>query len=563
MDGQRALLIEVAQSQARLLEAVARFDMRWSSDFPGGALDATLSQLRDANANYRGFGETGEFTLARRAGERIEFLLSHRHAGDQETASIPWDSPLAAPMRAALSGRSGILIGLDYRGERVLSAVEPIAPLGWGLVAKVDLSEIQRPFLHAAFTAVVSALVFAGIGAWLFVRLTNPLVRELTENEARFRALFQHSPLGIALVDSDGRPMLSNPTLQRLLGCDAETLESTAFTQFTHPEDVDKDWSQYRDLWAGRISSYQMDKRYLRADGTLVWASLTVSLMRDEHQRVLGAIGMVEDIGERRRMQQELTAAYERAVEIEKLSALGSFVGGIAHEIKNPLMGITNYISHVESQLKADDLRDYLSRAQTQVQRIDRIVDGVLHYASGSADEIARFSIATLVESVCDLLRIELSKENIRLEIDIADALPEPESSRAVVEQALLNLMLNAMHALSGREHARVRVSAQSDGKTIELAVADNGPGVAPALRNRIFEPFFTTKRQGIGTGLGLSVSQRNLSRLGARLFLDTNEQPGARFVLQLPIDSRSVTPMSAVGEHSGPEQRSRAGDPA
>lgn len=254
----------------------------------------------------------------------------------------------------------------------------------------------------------------AGFGAWLFVRLTNALFLELTENEARFRALFQHSPLGIALVDPDGQPVLSNPMLQRLLGRDAETLERTSFTHFTHPEDLDKDWSQYRDLWAGGISSYQLDKRFLRPDGTVVWAALTVSLIRDEQRRVLGAIGMVEDIGERRRIQQELTAAHERAVEIEKLSALGSFVGGIAHEIKNPLMGITNYISHVESQLESDDLRGYLNRAQAQVQRIDRIVDGVLHYASGSVEEITRFSVATLVESVCDLLRIELSRENIR-----------------------------------------------------------------------------------------------------------------------------------------------------
>jgi PAS domain S-box-containing protein len=266
-------------------------------------------------------------------------------------------------MRAALSGQSGTLVGLDYRGEQVLSAIEPIEPLGWGLVAKVDLVEIQRPFLDAALTAILIALVLAGIGAWLFVRLTNPLIRELSANEARFRALVQYAPLGIALVDSSGRPVLSNPMLQRLLGRDAEALKRTPFTDFTHPEDVDKDWSQYRDLWAGRIASYHMDKRYLRPDGREVWGALTASLIRDDQQRVLGAIAMVEDIGERRRMQQELTAAYERAVEIEKLSALGSFVGGIAHEIKNPLMGITNYISHVESHLEADDLRGYLNRA--------------------------------------------------------------------------------------------------------------------------------------------------------------------------------------------------------
>ena len=341
-------------------------------------------------------------------------------------------------------------------------------------------------------------------------------------------------------MDSNGRPLLSNPALQRLLGRDAESMQRASFTDFTHPEDVEKDWSQYGDLWAGRIASYKMEKRYLRPDGSAVWGALTASLIRDDQQRVLGVIGMVEDIGERRRIQQELTAAYERAVETEKLSALGSFVGGIAHEIKNPLMGLTNYISHVESNVEDDALRDYLGRAQRQVQRIDRIVDGVLHYASGSAEQVERFSVAVVVESVCDLLRSELSKRNIRLDVEVPEGLPDPESSRAAVEQALLNLMLNAMHALAGCDDPRLRVSAYADGDAIALAVADNGSGVPVAIRTRIFEPFFTTKPRGVGTGLGLSVSQRNLSKFGARLSLDTTYTAGARFLVCLPVDSTS-----------------------
>ena len=128
---------------------------------------------------------------------------------------------------------------------------------------------------------------------------------------------------------------------------------------------------------------------------------------------------------------------------------------------------------------------------------------------------------------------------------------------------ALLNLMLNAVHALTGRKDARLWVTAISDDNEIELAVADNGPGVAPALCNRIFEPFFTTKRQGIGTGLGLSVSQRNLSRLGARLLLDTTYQLGARFVLHLPINSTSATAINAQGDHADPTDQPLGGDEA
>jgi len=536
---QRALLTEIAHSQARLLEAAAAFDQRWSKDYPGGPVAATLSQVRKANAHYPGFGETGEFTLARRDGDRIDFLLSLRHAGDGPSAVIPWQSTLAEPMRAALSGRAEVLIGRDYRGEPVLAATEAITGLGWGLVAKIDVAELRAPYVHAALLALGSALLLSAAGAWLFLGLTNPLLRRLSESQARFAAIFHHAPLGIALVDAEGRPRLSNRSLQRLLGRDAEELARTSFTEFTHPEDADKDLAQYRRLWAGEIPSYRMEKRYLRRDGGLVWGSLTVSLIRDDHGRVLGAVGMVEDVTERRRMQDQLTAAYERAVEVEKLSALGSFVGGIAHEIKNPLMGLTNYVGHVESRLADPRLRELLGRAQRQARRIDAIVDGVLHYARDGEDHrLERIAVPDLVASVCALLRAELSKQGITLELDLPEDLPQPRSCREVLEQALLTLMLNAMHALAERAERRLTVAARRRGDAVEIAVSDTGPGIAPALRERIFEPLFTTKPPGTGTGLGLSASQRNLSRLGVTLSLDDRYTGGARFVIRAPIDA-------------------------
>ena len=112
-------LVESARSQARLIEAIARFDMKYSSDYPRGAEEATLSQISDAHNQYEGFGETGEFTLSKKKGDEIVFLLNHRHYDRNNPKPVPFESDLAEPMRLALSGQSGTIVGLDCRGVKV------------------------------------------------------------------------------------------------------------------------------------------------------------------------------------------------------------------------------------------------------------------------------------------------------------------------------------------------------------------------------------------------------------------------------------------------------------
>jgi PAS domain S-box-containing protein len=179
---ERARLVETAQSQARLIEAVARFDAIYSQNYPGGSEDATLSQITDAHERYRGFGDTGEFTLARRVGDNIVFLLSHRHHDLENPEPIPFDSELAEPMRRALSGMQGTVIGLDYRGELVLAAHEPVGELNLGIVAKIDLAEVRSPFMRAGGIAVIIAMLVVLIGATLFLRITSPIMRRLKEH---------------------------------------------------------------------------------------------------------------------------------------------------------------------------------------------------------------------------------------------------------------------------------------------------------------------------------------------------------------------------------------------
>lgn len=180
-------LTEIVNSQARLIEAVARFDNEFVTGRPGAAMQATLSQIRDAHSKYQGFGETGEFTLSTKRNDQIVFLLSHRHYDLDQPKPVPWRSELAAPMRLALSGQSGVITGLDYRGERVLAAYEPVGELGMGIVAKIDLSEIRAPFIRAAVISGLIAILTIVLGVTLFFKVTNPILDRLSSTVEQLR----------------------------------------------------------------------------------------------------------------------------------------------------------------------------------------------------------------------------------------------------------------------------------------------------------------------------------------------------------------------------------------
>ena len=177
-------LRDIVISQARLIEAVARFDSLYRKTYPSGANEATLSQVIDAHKHYKGFGQTGEFALAKRQGDNIVFILNQRHSDFQKPKPIPFNSKLAEPMRLALSGHSGTIVGLDYRGEKVLAAYEPVALLNWGIVAKIDMAEVRAPFIRAGLICGLLGIIAIMIGTVIFIKVTEPLIVKLHDTIA-------------------------------------------------------------------------------------------------------------------------------------------------------------------------------------------------------------------------------------------------------------------------------------------------------------------------------------------------------------------------------------------
>ena len=214
---QRSRLVELVRSQARLIEAVARFDAVYSqTDVPGGATTATLSQVIDAHEKYEGAGETSEFTLARREADNIVFLLGHRQFDFDDPKPVPWESNLAEPMRRALSGQSGTMIGSDYRGVSVMAAHGPVAELDLGIVVKIDMAEIRQPFIRAAGFSGLGVLLIIGLGVIAGRRISTPMIERLRAeealkvSEAQLRLVVDNLPVLIVYIDADQRFRLVN-----------------------------------------------------------------------------------------------------------------------------------------------------------------------------------------------------------------------------------------------------------------------------------------------------------------------------------------------------------------
>ncbi len=199
---ERAHLIQTAEDQAHLMDAVARFDQRHGTS--GASEAATLSQIETAFSHYPSDSGIAEVVVAQRQVDQIVFLVTHGRMAANQVEPIPFDSRLAEPMRRALSGDSGSMIGLDYRGVRVLAAYYPVPLLNAGVVAKMDLAEIRAPFVRGAAMVIGLASVLVSVGTVLFLRLTGPIVRHLNETEQRYQRIFRGAPVPIWELDISG-----------------------------------------------------------------------------------------------------------------------------------------------------------------------------------------------------------------------------------------------------------------------------------------------------------------------------------------------------------------------
>jgi signal transduction histidine kinase/DNA-binding response OmpR family regulator len=260
---------------------------------------------------------------------------------------------------------------------------------------------------------------------------------------------------------------------------------------------------------------------------------------------------MSEEIGvanaRLRETLDQLKSTQAQLLQAEKISAIGQLVAGVAHELNNPLTSVIGYAQLLEEELleapsiealrlpavMAKDLR----RIAEESERAARIVRNLLAFARRQTAARAPQDVADLIGRVLSLRTYELRLNGIELETEFEAGLPPVFADSGQLQQALLNLILNAEQAMRGRSTRRLAVSAKYDESAgaVELAVADTGHGIDHANLTRIFDPFFTTREVGEGTGLGLSICYGIIRDHGGHITVDSRAQVGTRFSILLP----------------------------
>ncbi len=228
---------------------------------------------------------------------------------------------------------------------------------------------------------------------------------------------------------------------------------------------------------------------------------------------------LAKQVEQRIQAETDLLAHHEQLIQMEKLAAIGTLVGGVAHEINNPLMGLMNFVQFAADRCDDEKSRFALSRAMECVERIREITHSMLLYISpASSHATASCVLPGVVAKVLNLLGDDLSQAGITVKVDMPENLPGVICHPTLLQQVLVNLLSNARDALREQPQPRVNISAQLDGAKVLLKVCDNGTGIAKEVRSRIFDPFYTTKAPGEGTGLGLTLSRHFMEQAGGKI---------------------------------------------
>jgi signal transduction histidine kinase len=319
-------------------------------------------------------------------------------------------------------------------------------------------------------------------------------------------------------------------------------------------------------LVSGEIAAFNMDKRYLRKDGTLLWASLTDSLVRDQTGTPMYGVGVIEDISERKRAEAELRrltadlearvhdavaareAAQTRAAHAERMQALGQLAGGIAHDFNNVLQGVQGAASLIERRAGDEAGVRRLARLATEAaERGASITRRLLAFGRRSDLRAEAVDVTALLADLREILAPTLGA-SIDVRVGLEAGVPQLFADKGQLETALVNLATNARDAMPAGGCLTLSAGTETvpaDGPThpaglvpgryVRLAVADTGTGMDRATLARAGEPFFTTKELGTGTGLGLPMAKGFIEQSGGTLRVESSLGKGTAVTLWLP----------------------------
>lgn len=500
---------------------------------------------------------TAETLLVRREGGDVVFLNELRH---RKTNGLFLRFPIAGsrlPAAAAVTGKEGIVEGIDYRGVPVLAELRRIPDSSWHLVAKVDQEEIFAP-LRVRSSVIVSAtallVLVTGLAFLLWwkrnearhFRSLAAAQEALRESEKIYRELFENNPNPMFVYDRDTLRFLAvNDVAVSQYGYSREEFLGMTIEQIRPPEDIPALRKSVLEVpgTIRRVGTW----RHLRKDGTQIDVEITTHdlTFRDRPARLV----LAADVTERKRAEDERNLLQQQLAQAQRMESIGRLAGGVAHDFNNLLVVILGHAELLLGRPAASDpaVAESLKEIRKAGERAALLTRQLLAYGRKQILEMKTVDLNGVIAGVERML-IRLIRESITVTTHLAPDLAPVRADQGQIEQVLLNLCINARDAMPDggkitietgnvtldEEYARNHTAVRP-GPYVMLAVSDSGSGMDAATVEKIFDPFFTTKEQGKGTGLGLATVYGIVKQHGGNIWVYSEPGKGTTFKVYLP----------------------------
>jgi C4-dicarboxylate-specific signal transduction histidine kinase len=405
-----------------------------------------------------------------------------------------------------------------------------------GLAAGAD-DYIVKPFAPRELLARIE-------GAIRLARLRGEVAAreqelEVARERVKLSLALEAARLGNVRYDLATGELSSTPAFAAQLGLPADrplTLE--AIREALHPDD--------RPDALALATAARTEAEYIDVEHRAVWPGGSVRHLAGRGHVARGPDGepceitlVNMDLTEKQETQMRIEHLQAEVAHAARLSELGRMSSVIAHELNQPLSAAASYLGAAgwladASDGSAEKLRSAIRKAADQVTRAGEILQRIRDMAAKGSSERAAASLKQLLDEAVEVARLDPRARAVDLSIEVPSELPDPVVDRVQIQQVLLNLLRNAFEAVQSMPTRRVAVSAHAGEESIEICVADTGPGLAPQVAAELFKPFLTTKAHGMG--IGLSVCREIVESHGGRIWADAAPGGGAAFRFTLPI---------------------------
>jgi two-component system, NtrC family, sensor kinase len=515
----------VAIENARLYRAAA-YTARHASIL--AAAGRALANSTSAEAVYRGIGEiafeslgANGFTVTLADPETRHVERAHAEGpgtgGMALTEEIYWRTPNGQAVQSGTPFYASDIeeIPLDWAPAGydlskfemqsvavlpLLSEGRPRGVLSVRFPTRHRFEEHERRLLEDFATQVAVAVRNAQLASG------QERAREREQMLATALATMEH-PVFVLTADGDIR--YANPAASREYGYTVDALAGLAFDRL---------------LFDGSMEVHR------RADGSEFPATVTLGQIRDDHANVVGQVVSVRNMTEERRVA-------ELMLQTEKLAAIGELVAGVAHELNNPLTGISTFAQLLLEEKLGEEQLDAVRNIKRESDRAVSVIRDLLVFSRKSEPRYGEVDLRSLIEQTLRLRSYTLQSAGITVEKDLDGNLPTVIGDDRKLQQVLMNVIVNAEYAMHRTDTRRLVVRAKRDTTRVVVEIVDTGMGMTPEVVKHVFEPFYTTKPVGVGTGLGLSVSYGIMQAHGGSIEVYSTANLGTTFRISIPLN--------------------------